>query len=144
MRHLLYLMFRCDGDVMENLNFGGIFGASKHTTYLSLPPSLLPSFSCGDEAPPFTGDEHPPGLPAPSIPFLLCETELSKNYFASLPLVQPVLFSGARAVWIWGFHQRKKILHFLKGQKMAAAPKILHFARTSIWWMHYLLARSHK
>ena len=23
MGHLLYLMFRCDGDVMENLDFGG-------------------------------------------------------------------------------------------------------------------------
>ena len=31
MGHLLYLMFRYDGDVMENLDFGGIFGASKHT-----------------------------------------------------------------------------------------------------------------
>ena len=26
MSHLLYLMFRCDGDVMENLDFGGFFG----------------------------------------------------------------------------------------------------------------------
>ena len=23
----------------------------------------------------FTGDEHPPGIPTPSLPFLLCETE---------------------------------------------------------------------
>jgi len=28
---LLYLMFRFDGDVMENLDFGEVFGASKHT-----------------------------------------------------------------------------------------------------------------
>ena len=26
MGHLLYLMFRCDGDVMESLDFGGFFG----------------------------------------------------------------------------------------------------------------------
>jgi len=31
MSHLLYLMFRCNGDVMENLDFGEVFGASKHT-----------------------------------------------------------------------------------------------------------------
>ena len=31
MCHLLYLMFRCDGDVMESLDFRGVFGASKHT-----------------------------------------------------------------------------------------------------------------
>ena len=26
MGHLLYLMFRCDGDVMKNLDFGVVFG----------------------------------------------------------------------------------------------------------------------
>ena len=31
MSHLLYLMFRCDGDVMESLNFGVVFEGSKHT-----------------------------------------------------------------------------------------------------------------
>jgi len=31
MSHLLYLMFRCDGDVMESLDFGGVFKGSKHT-----------------------------------------------------------------------------------------------------------------
>ena len=29
-------------------------------------------------AQPFAGDEHPPGMPAPSRPFLLCETEHPK------------------------------------------------------------------
>ena len=33
MDHLLYLIFRCDGDVMESLDFGKVFGASKHTLY---------------------------------------------------------------------------------------------------------------
>ena len=31
MSHLLYLMFRYDGDVMENLDFGVVFEGSKHT-----------------------------------------------------------------------------------------------------------------
>ena len=31
MSHLLYLMFRCDGDVMESLDFGVVFEGSKHT-----------------------------------------------------------------------------------------------------------------
>ena len=31
MGHLLYLIFRCDGDVMENLDFRGFFEGSKHT-----------------------------------------------------------------------------------------------------------------
>ena len=31
MDHLLYLMFRCDGDVMESWDFGGFFEGSKHT-----------------------------------------------------------------------------------------------------------------
>jgi len=31
MGHLLYLMFRCDGDAMESLDFGEVFDASKHT-----------------------------------------------------------------------------------------------------------------
>ena len=31
MSHLLYLMFRCDGDVMESLDFGVVFEVSKHT-----------------------------------------------------------------------------------------------------------------
>ena len=31
MSHLLYLMFRCDGDVMKNLDFGVVFEGSKHT-----------------------------------------------------------------------------------------------------------------
>ena len=29
MSHLLYLMFRCDGDVMESVVFVGVFGGSK-------------------------------------------------------------------------------------------------------------------
>ena len=31
MGHLLHLMFRCDGDVMENDVFVGVFGGTKHT-----------------------------------------------------------------------------------------------------------------
>ena len=31
MGHLLYLMFRCDGDEMESLDFWGFFEGSKHT-----------------------------------------------------------------------------------------------------------------
>ena len=31
MRHLLYLMFRCDVNVMENLELGGVFFGTKHS-----------------------------------------------------------------------------------------------------------------
>ena len=31
MDYLLYLMFRCDFDVMESLDIGGVFVGSKHT-----------------------------------------------------------------------------------------------------------------
>ena len=31
MRHLLYLMFRCDVDVMESLELGGVFLGTKHS-----------------------------------------------------------------------------------------------------------------
>ena len=31
MGHLLYLMFRCDGDVIESLDFGRVFEGTKHT-----------------------------------------------------------------------------------------------------------------
>ena len=36
MSHLLHLMFRCDGDVMESDVFVGVFGGSKHTLDISL------------------------------------------------------------------------------------------------------------
>ena len=34
MGHLLYLIFRCDRNVMESLDFGGVFEGSKHTLLL--------------------------------------------------------------------------------------------------------------
>ena len=36
MSHLLYLMFRCDGDVMESLDFEVVFEGSKHTQRLDV------------------------------------------------------------------------------------------------------------
>ena len=38
MGHLLYLMFRYDGDVMKNLDFERVFGASKHTPCSTVVP----------------------------------------------------------------------------------------------------------
>ena len=37
MSHLLYLMFRCDGDVMESLDFGKVFGHLNTPLLLSQP-----------------------------------------------------------------------------------------------------------
>ena len=53
------------------------------------PPLLFLPFAGGDDlasggaichvfAKPFAGDEHPPGMPAPSLSLLLCETEHPK------------------------------------------------------------------
>ena len=39
MRHLLYLMFRCDVDVMENLELGGVFFGTKHSLDLRSAPN---------------------------------------------------------------------------------------------------------
>ena len=40
MGHLLYLIFRCDGDVMENLDFRD-FWASKHTLTTTFPNRIM-------------------------------------------------------------------------------------------------------
>ena len=43
MGHLLYLIFRCDGDVIESLDFVRIFEGTKHTQRgLCLAPQMLP------------------------------------------------------------------------------------------------------
>ena len=44
MRYLLYLMFRCDVDVMENLELGGSFLGTKHSLRRS-PPEFDPGFN---------------------------------------------------------------------------------------------------
>ena len=45
MRHLLHLMFRCDGDVMESDVFVGVFGGSKRGLSRSTKLKLLSSRS---------------------------------------------------------------------------------------------------
>ena len=50
MSHLLYLMFRYDGDVMESLDFGVVFEGSKHTLSLLLTERYVVSVHSADVA----------------------------------------------------------------------------------------------
>ena len=43
MSYLLHLMFQCDGDVMKNLDFKEVSGASKHTPWRDGSCTTLPS-----------------------------------------------------------------------------------------------------